>query len=104
MPHVLFVHNGFPGRFASIARALTQRGWTGVLINGAEGRDLTGFQTLVYRINSGAPLSKRALIRSTEAAVVRGRAAAEACRQLKTNGFQPDLIIGHPGWGEMLFI
>lgn len=29
---------------------------------------------------------------------------ARACLALKKNGFEPDLIIGHPGWGETMFL
>jgi Glycosyl transferase family 4 group len=36
--------------------------------------------------------------------MVRGRAAAESAILLKRSGFTPDIIIGHPGWGETLFL
>ena len=36
--------------------------------------------------------------------MLRGRAALEAARTLKAKGFDPKLIIGHPGWGETLFL
>ena len=29
---------------------------------------------------------------------------ARACLALKRDGFEPDLIIGHPGWGETMFL
>ena len=33
-----------------------------------------------------------------------GIGAANACRELAKRGFKPDLVIGHAGWGELLFI
>jgi glycosyltransferase involved in cell wall biosynthesis len=40
--------------------------------------------------------------RGTEAALRRAAAVAEVAAQLKAEGFVPDLIIGHHGWGELL--
>lgn len=36
--------------------------------------------------------------------MIRGSAALEAAVRLKNDGFNPDIIIGHPGWGETLFL
>ena len=29
---------------------------------------------------------------------------AHACQALAGNGFTPDLIVAHPGWGESLYV
>lgn len=39
-----------------------------------------------------------------EAKVLRGEACLHAALQLKQQGFSPDVIIAHPGWGESLFL
>jgi glycosyltransferase involved in cell wall biosynthesis len=36
--------------------------------------------------------------------LIRGQCVAEQAERLQKQGWQPDLIIGHPGWGEMLFL
>jgi glycosyltransferase involved in cell wall biosynthesis len=43
------------------------------------------------------------MARDFEAALVRGTACAQAMQRLAEQGFAPDLIIAHPGWGEALF-
>jgi glycosyltransferase involved in cell wall biosynthesis len=39
-----------------------------------------------------------------ESKVLRGEAVANVCNHLRMKGVEPDLIVGHPGWGDMLFI
>ncbi len=43
-------------------------------------------------------------LRSTENAIIRGEAVARKLEQLIENGFRPDAIVGHAGWGEMQFV
>ena len=38
------------------------------------------------------------------ARIARGEAVAGALQDLKAEGFHPDLVIGHGGWGETLFV
>ncbi|QDQ83738.1 glycosyltransferase [Paraburkholderia megapolitana] len=41
---------------------------------------------------------------TTGNALRRGRAVAACMRQLAADGFRPDLVYGHPGWGDMLHV
>lgn len=43
-------------------------------------------------------------VRPLEAAVRRGQAVVRACLELKKQGFVPDIVYAHPGWGEALFL
>lgn len=43
------------------------------------------------------------LLREAEAKVLRAEACAGAMLHLAKGGFQPDLVIANPGWGEALF-
>ncbi|MFW2829343.1 glycosyltransferase [Sphingomonas sp. ID0503] len=103
MPRALFVHNGSPGRFASIAALLRQRGWDGALLNGPTGRDLEGFPTIRWQAQEDVP-GAQPIAAVAQRGLIAGAAAAEAARKLKADGFEPDVIIGHPAWGEMLFL
>jgi glycosyltransferase involved in cell wall biosynthesis len=104
MPNALFFHNGSPGRFDFIARALVERGWVSKLINGPKGRDIEGVETSRWTPPAGTPEGARSPLQRIESEIVYGCCAAEAAQALRDSGFTPDVIIGHPGWGEMLFL
>lgn len=104
MPKVLFIHNGAPGRFAHIARAMLARGWSGALINGPTGTDIPGLDNRRFAFELPKVRPAYRPVQRVEQALLMGRGAAQAAEQLKAEGFVPDLIIGHPGWGEMLYL
>lgn len=101
---ILFVHQNFPGQFVHLAPALARRGHK-VLAMGdvANRRDKTPVETFYYR----SPVKDRLKgIGATFAdAAARGEMVAGACGQLRDKkGFVPDVIFGHNGWGETLFL
>ncbi len=104
VPTVLFIHNGAPGRFTHIAKALLAHGWCGALINGPTGTDIEGLDNrrFAFRLPEVRPSFRP--VQRVEQALLMGRGAAQAAEKLKAEGFAPDLIIGHPGWGEMLYL
>lgn len=104
MANALFIHNGSPGRFDFIARALVERGWNCKLINGPAGRDIEGVETWRWAQPPGIVEGARSPLKRIESDLVFGRAAAHTAKALLDSGFNPDVIIGHPGWGEMLFL
>ncbi|MEI4473094.1 glycosyltransferase [Frigidibacter sp. MR17.24] len=102
---ILLVHQNFPGQFLHLAPALKARGHE-VL-------------ALTAETNGRAPDTTIARYRWSEAeedkitgpgagfarAAFRGGRAARAAAQLRDrHGFVPDVIFGHSGWGETLFL
>ena len=59
---------------------------------------------LGYRSPSAATPNIHHYLRRTELAIRRGQEVARTCLALKKEGFEPDLVIGHPGWGETMFL
>jgi glycosyltransferase involved in cell wall biosynthesis len=48
--------------------------------------------------------ASQSALRTTEILLRRGAAVATSLRTLRDKGLRPDVIYGHPGWGEMLYI
>lgn len=105
---ILIIHQNFPGQYKHLAPMLAAGGKHQVFAitdaaNDPGGRDLCGVQLWSYRLdppgNNFDPL-----LRGTNLGIQRGRKVLDLCRQMKKQGFVPDLICVHPGWGDALFL
>ncbi len=99
---VLVMHPNFPGQFRHLAPALKELG--------ADIRALTLSQP-----PQGAPFSVTQVplvrghspeldpwLQSLDSKLIRGRSALPLLRQWRADGWVPELVIGHTGWGDML--
>ena len=100
---ILFVHQNFPGQFLHLAPALKARGHTVVALTD-EGNTRTSPVTVLRYRKPGAS-GAEGIGRSYAEAAERGASAARAAAQLRRDkGFVPDVVFGHGGWGETLFL
>lgn len=101
---VLFVHNNFPAQFRHLALGLVQRGVPCCAI----GQDHAGLMSQVriarYSLPRGSTPGIYPLAVRAEADLIRARGAMDAARALQGEGWDPEVIVGHPGWGEMTFL
>ena len=98
----LFVHQNFPGQFLHLIRHLVdQRTHDVIFITEENGNLIPGVRKAVYRMPPPQPGTHRDA-QEFEAGMIRAGLAAGVAASLRALGFQPDIIIGHQGWGEML--
>ncbi|HET7881594.1 MAG TPA: glycosyl transferase family 1, partial [Acetobacteraceae bacterium] len=101
---VLFLHQNFPGQFRHVALALQQQG-DEVLALVPAGHSLPQIiPTRSYPFDTRQARTNLTLAGRYTDRVARGAAVAAVMRQLKGEGFTPDLVVGHCGWGETLFV
>ena len=99
----LFVHQNFPGQFLHLVRHLLQDpAHDVVFICEMNGNFIPGVRRVIYQVPPRAEQSVHAHAREFELGMARAEAVARAARQVKALGFEPDIIIGHHGWGELL--
>ena len=102
---ILFIHQNFPAQFAQLAQHLIEQSGNELLaLMQPPGRSFEGVGVVPYRFQHGTQSGIHSLLGEMEAKVLRGEAVADAAQRLKSKGWLPDVIIGHPGWGELLFI
>ena len=103
---ILFVHQNFPGQFLHLAPALAKRGHDCVALTDAGNQRPSDIPLMRYRYTAPPvdPAATRAG-RTYTTMSDRGIAVARAAEQLRDKrGYVPDVIFGHSGWGETLFL
>ena len=106
--NVLFVHPNFPGQFRRLAAALNKEPGVQVYTLGDESRmpafDLPGVNRLSYPAPEPAGLATHPYVQGFEAGVRRGQQVVRTLLSHKLEGFEPDVIYIHPGWGDGLYL
>ena len=101
---ILFVHQNFPGQFPRIAEALVARGDRVAAIGSATARDMPGVDLRRWSNDRGTTPGILPVAVRAEADLIRGGAAVREASRLAAEGFEPQVIVGHPGWGETLHL
>lgn len=105
MTTVLFVHNNFPAQFRHLALDLVARGVRcGGFAQAHAAEDLPGVPMLKYRLQRGTTFGIHPLAVRAEADLIRAAHVLQAAQRASAQGFRPDVIIGHTGWGETVLL
>ncbi len=104
--NVLFVHQNFPGQFRFLAPALAARGHhvTATTMRKVESQTWQGVRLVPYTVSRGTTPGIHPWISDFETKTIRAEGCFKAALELKANGFVPDVIVAHHGWGESLFL
>jgi len=104
---ILFIHQSFPGQYLHIVNALAKEGAHTLVALSIHPPDRPlphQLKLIRYGLSRGNSADVHPFAQETESKVIRAEACATAAYKLKQEGFTPDLICAHPGWGESLFI
>jgi glycosyltransferase involved in cell wall biosynthesis len=101
---ILFVHQNFPAQYQHVAPALLQRGHKVRAITDTVNAkpEMVPLERYSHTVKPPPGLTTLA-VQFTEH-VTRGQAVAQLAARMKAGGYTPDLICGHLGWGETLFL
>jgi glycosyltransferase involved in cell wall biosynthesis len=104
--NILFIHQNFPGQFKHLAPALVARGHfvLAMTMQNNAIQEWKGVRLVKYQPQRGSTNSIHPWVSDFETKTIRGEACYFAAIQLRDEGFYPDLIVAHPGWGESLFL
>lgn len=103
---ILFVHQNFPGQFLHLAPELQRRRHEIHALTDAANTRTSAISTLRYK-HEAPPVDATAtrLGRNYTLMSDRGVTVARAALTLRErHGYVPDVIFGHSGWGETLFL
>ncbi|HEY7117885.1 MAG TPA: glycosyltransferase [Tepidisphaeraceae bacterium] len=101
--HILYVHQNFPAQFGHIARHLVQRnGWRCTFVSETPAGNVEGIEKVQYKIAGGATKTTHFCSRTFENAVWHTDGVYQVLKARPD--IQPDLIVGHSGFGSTLFL
>jgi glycosyltransferase involved in cell wall biosynthesis len=109
MLRVLFIHQNLPGQFRRLIRYLQTRPDVELVAIGEEAavaREKLGskVRTIAYAKPEGPGEKTHHYLKHFEGCIRRGQAVTRILVELKKQGWAPDVVVCHPGWGEGLFV
>lgn len=104
--NILLIHQNFPGQFKFLAPALVQRGHRVVAMPMKREAPSTwqGVEVRPYMPQRGSTPAIHPWVADFETKTIRAEACFRAALALRAEGFTPDIIVAHHGWGESLFL
>jgi glycosyltransferase involved in cell wall biosynthesis len=102
---ILFLHPNFPAQYRHMAVALG-RDENNEVVFGTQAREgeIPGVRKIYYKTAREPARETHHYVRPLERAVLTGQAVFRAVLELKKQGFVPDIVCGHSGWGVTQFI
>jgi glycosyltransferase involved in cell wall biosynthesis len=101
----LFLHQNFPAQYRHVVRHLADLPGNEVyFITQPNENHMAGVHKVTYPKDARGTINCHLFAMEIERAIYTGATVAEVCRKLREQGFRPDLIVGHCGWGETLFV
>ena len=103
---ILFIHQNFPGQFVHLAPALVKQGHEvhALVLKKDVPAKWAGVHVHAYQPSKGTATGVHPWALDFETKLIRGESVFRKCLALKAQGFAPDAVVAHPGWGESLFV
>jgi glycosyltransferase involved in cell wall biosynthesis len=103
---ILFLHQNFPGQFVHLAPALVKEGHDvhALVLKKEAPAEWSGVHIHTYQPAKGTAPGVHPWALDLETKIIRAESVFRKCLELKAQGFVPDVVVAHPGWGESLFI
>ncbi len=99
----LFIHQNAPGQYLHAVERLAQNSRNEVVTIGlANSNIIAGSRKIIYSLPPRKLAAVHPHAREFDVAMARAERVAATCAELNRLGFQPDIIMGHTGWGELL--
>lgn len=101
---IIFLHSNFPAQFVHMAAWLARNpGNEVVFVTQREEGSIPGVRKILYKLPQRPDAATPGLA-GFETAIRQGQAVYRVLNTLKKQGFVPDVIYGHSGWGLPLFV
>jgi glycosyltransferase involved in cell wall biosynthesis len=104
--NLLIIHQNYPGQYRESLKLLAGSGRHRIVFL-TQRRDVASpadHSVVAYKPDETGTPARHPYVEMFDSSIRTAIGAMQACRQLKEKGFTPDLVIGHAGWGELIFV
>ncbi len=103
---ILLIHQNFPGQYKHLAPALAAQGHEVVALTCKVKKASVwkGVKIIPYEIRGSSTPKIQPWLGDFETKLLRATSCYRGAMGLKNNGFEPDVICAHHGWGESMFL
>ncbi len=103
---ILFIHPNMPGQYKHLAAEFAKDSANEVVFitKSRPHINIPNVRKIEYQLSRDPAKETHRYIFGFERGVIQGQEVWRCCRDLKNEGFVPDVICGHFGWGDGLFV
>ena len=101
--NILFVHTNFPAQFGAVGAWLAKNGWEVTFATQRPDVKTNSMRIVRFKNHRACSTKTHHYLQGSERAVITGQGFARAAVDLRLKGYQPDLVVGHSGWGAGMF-
>ena len=101
---VLFLHNNFPAQFGILARYLSDHGHDVTFGTRWKGTPPEWLRMVRFQPHRAIGKGQHPYVAFVENAVLNGQAMARVGWKMKAEGYSPDVVVAHAGWGPGLYV
>ena len=102
-PRILFVHDNYPAQFGAFGHWLAQRGWDVCFATSARDAPTDGLRVIRYAPHRGPSSATHPYAQPMDRAALRAQAFVRAAIAARRQGYRPDIVMAHSGWGAGMF-
>lgn len=96
---ILFAHTNFPAQFGALGEWLAGEGWEVTFLTQRAEAKNPHMRVVVCKDHREPSQAIHPYLRTLEKAVITGQAFARAAVRLRRDGYRPDIVVAHSGWG-----
>ena len=100
----IFIHQNMPAQFFHMVQYLRDEGHRIYFITRNKPNQLANVTKVLYDVSREASEKTHHYLTAAENGILHAQAVFRSLENLKRNGVQPDIIVGHAGWGETLLV
>jgi len=101
---ILFIHKNYPAQFGALGGWLSQQGWDVTFATARKDVTQSPFDVVKFESHREGTEGIHQYLVGVEEGIIAGQGFARTAISLRNNGYVPDVVVAHSGWGVGTFV